>query len=329
MTSTISFAWRSRGLAAWLIAVSVIPSGCYRPQRVIGSEAPTVLAKVTASDWPAVAGMKLHVFNTGMNRVSPLLAGHPALWRAAPAFVIEHPTHGLVVFDCGLSEEVGELAEGALHPLTRLLFKTRSRPGLDLPSQMRGAGLEPDAVRTVILSHFHFDHVGGAEAFGSASFVVGRGSRERSRSRMQGFAPRHTDWVEESSWQEIDFSSTSAYATFDHSIDLFGDGSMVLVEGGGHTVGGLGVLLQLPQGPAFLAGDLVVHFDWLEDDDVQHIVVDGQRAADVRNRIRRLLELAPQLVVFPGHDLRRVPRGRSDIVLHQRELFSPDAWPIE
>lgn len=77
-----------------------------------------------------------------------------------------------------------------------------------------------------------------------------------------------------------------------------------------------------------MAGDLVVHFDWLASDDVQRIVVDAERAADLRNRIRRLRELAPAVLVDPGHDLRGLPQRRSDLILHDAGQFSPQAWPI-
>lgn len=61
------------------------------------------------------------------------------------------------------------------------------------------------------------------------------------------------------------------------------------------------VLLALPSGPALLAGDAVVHLDWLASDDVQRIPVDPARAADVRNEVRALLKDDPQVVLFPGH----------------------------
>jgi len=308
-------------------------TSCYRPQVILGPEPPAVTAEVLQGMQVGVPGLRLHVFNTGMNRVSPLLVGSPAPWRPVPAFVLEHLRQGLIVFDCGLGPEIARRREGALHPLTRLLFKTRSRPGLDLASQMRGAGLDPEKVTTVIFSHLHFDHVGAAEAFRHATFVVGRGEREGARSRMNGFAPRHTDWIAPSAWREIDFRHAASYATFDHAVDLFGDHSVMLVAGGGHTRGGLGALVTLPQGPVLLAGDLVVHFAWLASDDVERIVVDAPRAADVRNRIRALMKQLPALVLFPGHDLSRAPGDRSDIVLHRRfhgqDLFSTSAWPTD
>ncbi len=320
---------RRRLLAVLLLAALAAPA-CYRPTIVEGPPAPDKLVGLQGGGrWPAVRGLKLHVFNTGENRVSPLLVGMPAPWRPTPSFVIRHPQRGLIVFDCGLSPQVARRAEGVLHPITRLLFKTRSLPGRDLASQMQAAGFDPARVRTVVLSHLHFDHVGGCDAFTKAHFVVGRGEREAGRSRMQGFAPAHTDWVRPQAWREIDFDEGRPYATFDSTVDLFGDGSVILVRGGGHTVGGMGALLQLPGGPVLLTGDMVVHFDWLEGDDVQRIVADGERAADVRNRIRRLRRLVPRLLVFPGHDLPTVQRQREDIVVHDRAMFEADAWPID
>jgi len=307
--------------------VLTLVAGCYRPQVIPGPEAPHASAEDLAAMQRGVPGLRLHVFNTGFNRVSSLLVGSPAPWRPVPAFVLEHPSQGLIVFDCGLGPEIGLEGDAALHPLTRLLFKTRSRPGLDLASQMRAAGLDPKRIRTVIFSHLHFDHVGAADAFRHATFVVGRGEREAARSRMKGFAPRHTDWIPVTAWHEIDFRHAEPFATFDHAVDLFGDHSMVLVAGGGHTRGGLGAVVALPEGPVLLAGDLVVHFGWLASDDVQRIVVDGRRAADVRNRVRALMQQLPALVVFPGHDLSRAPGGREDIALHRAGTQWSDLAP--
>lgn len=315
--------------ALLLLGSALLAAGCYRPRTQAGPEvAPRLEGMAPDRRWPSRQGLRLHVFNTGENRVSRWLVGANARWRPVPAFAIEHPTEGLVVFDTGLGPEIARSAEGGLHPLTRLLFLTRSRPGLDLAAQMRAAGLDPDRVRTVILSHLHFDHVGDLEAFRNATFVVGRGALESSGSRMRGFAPSHTDAIAPSRWREIDFREAPPFATFDHGVDLFGDRSIVLVAGGGHTVGGLGALLALPDGPALLAGDLVVHRDWLWSDDVERIVVSPERAAAVRNRVRCLLELVPRLLLLPGHDLRGLPEHRADVVLHRPELFAARAWPI-
>lgn len=84
-------------------------------------------------------------------------------------------------------------------------------------------------------------------------------------------------------------------------------------------------LLALPGGPVLLAGDAIVHRDWLNSDDVQQIPVDPDRAAEVRNQVRALLRGVPKLVLFPGHD---VPSDtqRDDIVIHHPDWFELSAW---
>ncbi|MFQ5667608.1 MAG: hypothetical protein ACE5I7_14445, partial [Candidatus Binatia bacterium] len=83
---------------AWSLALLlVLAAGCYRPQVVKGRPGPATLAGLPGNRWPAVRGLRLHVFNTGENRVSAFLVGSPAPWRPVPAFVLEHPTQGLVV----------------------------------------------------------------------------------------------------------------------------------------------------------------------------------------------------------------------------------------
>jgi len=282
---------------------------------------PVIVAGPAAKPGPyalpqAVAGLKLHVFNTGMNRMSGLLVGPQRPWRPAPAFAIEHPTRGVVVFDCGLSEEVARDGEAALPFPMGWLFESRGTPGRTLDAQMRGAGLAPEKVATVVISHLHDDHIGVATVFATASFVGGAGSR--------GHLP-----ALESRWREISAKdATAALAPFDGAYDLFGDGSVFVIPGGGHTREDLMLLLALPGGPVLLAGDAIVHGDWLASDDVQRIAVDGERAAAVRNQVRALLATDPKLVLFPGHDLAGAPGDRSDIVLHHPEWFAIEAWPV-
>jgi N-acyl homoserine lactone hydrolase len=264
----------------------------------------------------AVAGLRLHVFNTGMNRMSALLVGEQRPWRPVPAFVIEHPLHGLVVFDTGLPAGVANEGEAAMGIPTRWVVESRSRPDCTLDEQMRKDGLDPGRVHTVIVSHLHEDHLGAAVAFREASFLGGPGT---AGTRIEGWQP---------AWHELDFRGASAVPPFGAGIDLFGDGSIVLLAGGGHSHEDTMALVALPSGAVLLAGDAIVHRDWLASDDVQRIAVDPDRAADVRNEVRALLAARPDVTLLPGHDLSEVPADRGDLVLHHRENFTAAAWPI-
>ncbi|WP_428265038.1 MBL fold metallo-hydrolase [Haliangium sp.] len=299
-----------RGAAVSLVAAVSLGAVAlpYRPLIVHGEPAP---AGPYATPTP-VEGVRLHVFNTGMNRMSELLVGERRPWRGVPAFVIEHPRHGLIVFDCGISAAVAERGEAALPKPMPWLFESRGRPGLTLAAQMIEAGLDPSRVRRVVISHLHEDHVGDAAHFSAATFFGGPGTAGRLEGSLL-------------TWQPV--LAVAPFAPFAGAQDLLGDGSVQLVLGGGHAREDVMAFVGLPEGPVLLAGDAVVHHDWLESDDVERIAVDANRAAAVRNRIRAMLAADERLLLIPGHDLRKLPQ-RDDIVLHHPERFVPDAWPV-
>jgi len=273
--------------------------------------------------------LKLHVFNTGINKVSSLLAGDVNPWRPVPTFVIEHPKFGLIVFDTGLSSKIALIGNKALHPITRMLFDTRSLKGKDLPSQMQRDSLFPAKVHRVIFSHLHFDHIGNADAFTNATFYVGQDTDLKDMTRMEGFEPDFIAQLEKDHpFKKIDFSKGKPFAVFKKTVDLLGDGSIIAVQGNGHLDGSIGIFVRLPKGMVFLTGDEVVHFDWLKSNDVQRISKNPKRAAEVRNRIRLLEKLRPNILIFPGHDFPKVPSNRTDIIIHHPELFKNKAWPI-
>jgi len=273
--------------------------------------------------------LKLHVFNTGINKVSSLLVGDVNPWRPVPAFVIEHPKYGLIVFDSGLPSKIAQIGNKYLHPITRMLFDTRSLKGKDLPSQMRANGLDPKQVKMVIFSHLHFDHIGNSDAFTRATFYVGQDTDLDNMTRMDGFEPKFIAQLQkEHPFKKIDFTSGKPFATFKKAVDLLGDGSIIAVRGNGHLNGSISLFVRLPKGMVLLTGDEVVHFDWLKSDDVQRISKNPKRAAEVRNRVRMLEKLRPDILIFPGHDFPKVPKNRIDIIIHHPELFKNKAWSL-
>ena len=231
------------------------------------------------------------------------LLGSP--WRPLPAFVIEHPVWGLIVFDTGQSDAVSARGEAALPLPERWLMACRGAEAGTLPVQMRRAGLLPEAVRLVILSHLHCDHVGQLDSFPDAEILAGVGTsrfNERKGSKLR--------------WRELNVEAGTPWGPFDRSLDLFQDGSLIVLPGGGHCPEDLMVMLALEGGPALLTGDAIVHEDWLRSDDVQRIAGNPQLAAAVRNQVRALLEAHPDTTLLFGHDLGQVPRGRPDLVCH-------------
>jgi N-acyl homoserine lactone hydrolase len=285
------------GAAALLGALALaVP---YRPRLVAGAP-PAARALVLPAP---VAGLRLHVFNTGWSRMSPVLVGREHPWRPAPAFAIEHPTSGLILFDAGLPAAVAARGEAGLPAPARWLMESRADAAL--PAQLRAAGLDPAAVRVVIVSHLHADHVGQLAAFPAASVVAGPGTAAAAEARARG-----------GRWREVRFAGAAPLGPFDAALDLLGDGSVLLLPGGGHTPEDLLALVSLESGPVLLTGDAVVHADWLRGLDVQRIPVDPRRAADVREQVKAFLAEVPGAAVLFGHDLRSAPCARPDVRCH-------------
>jgi N-acyl homoserine lactone hydrolase len=297
---------RPRGRAIGAVLLVLVGLGVlalpYRPRLVAADPiAPTTLQV------PRVPGLRLHVFDTGRNQMSELLVGHDNPWRPVPAFVIEHPHEGLIVFDTGISDEVAARGTAGLHLPERWVMESYGVEAGTLPAQMRAAGLDPEQVRLVIISHLHGDHVGQLDAFRNATFLAGAGTEELARA--QGLSAR---------WRIVSFAQSTGLGPFDDAEPLAG-GSVTLLRGGGHSPEDVMALLGGEHGPILLTGDAVVHADWLASSDVQRIALDGPRAAAVREQVRAFTRL-PDATTFFGHDVDARACARPDVTCHGLDL---------
>lgn len=140
----------------------------------------------------------------------------------------------------------------------------------DLVKQLQGAGVKAEEVESIILSREwqrvsalevllltshqssdrHFDHTGNPAAFSRAEVVIH--ASERSATPCLA----HHDRV-----KEISFNSDSKPAGFfEQSFDFFGDGSLLLLEAGGHTEGHLAALVHTSSNEyVLLAADCCHH----------------------------------------------------------------------
>ena len=181
-----------------------------------------------------------------------------------------------------------------------------------VPAQLRALGVDPSALRTVVMTHLHFDHAGAISEFPSATFVVD--AREWTAaadgSERDGYIRRQFDHGFD--WRLVDFEGPAAdsFATFGRSVDLFGDGSVRLVSTPGHSAGHLSVVLRLREREALLCGDAAYTLDAIENDAVPYVVEDEHRYRRSLREIQLYLEQTPDALVVPGHEMavmRRLP----------------------
>ncbi|HEX9953782.1 MAG TPA: N-acyl homoserine lactonase family protein [Allosphingosinicella sp.] len=154
-------------------------------------------------------------------------------------YLIRHGENYLL-WDTGLP---GELA-GTSSTGGAFTMSVKSR----IVDQLRQIGVSPERVNFVGISHNHSDHIGQAADFPKATLLIG--AEDFEASKKGDAAARFAPWLKGGAKvQEI---------TRDH--DVFGDGSVTILDMPGHTPGHQSLLVKLPRtGNVLLTGDLY-HF---------------------------------------------------------------------
>jgi glyoxylase-like metal-dependent hydrolase (beta-lactamase superfamily II) len=151
-----------------------------------------------------------------------------------PCFLIRHP-EGNLMWDTGMSRSRTDLGEWAT-------------PGASLIDQLRALGLAPADIRFLSLSHGHWDHSGNAGLFAASTWIV----NPMERAAMFDEASRASPAMDDYGALE---TADARLVTDDH--DVFGDGSVVIIQAPGHTAGHTVLLVRLARtGPILLSGDL-------------------------------------------------------------------------
>lgn len=206
-----------------------------------------------------------------------------------PSYAIEHPSGRLAVFDAGLHPELR--TSTARLGSSAALFRVEFGAGESLGERLSAAGFDPTAVEFGVLSHLHFDHVGGVLELPNATLVV---------QGREWAAGHHPKLVERDVYNPADFDLGHGLVEPDGEHDLFGDGSVVCVPTPGHTAGHQSLRVQTESGEVVLCGDACYLRHALEEDRVPAFGFD----LDMQRRSMGLLrqfEAAGATLVF-GHD---------------------------
>jgi glyoxylase-like metal-dependent hydrolase (beta-lactamase superfamily II) len=232
-------------------------------------------------------------------------------WVKAPitAYAVEH-RDGVVLFDTGLDPAIVSDPDYISSPIGRFLLKRIFRfhvgPEDALDKQLETINLAAADVRKVVVSHLHFDHIGGIAHVPQAELLVSSDEWQR----FNGPKPEH-DWMLRehielpgANWQPIEFVPTDdpQLAAFGACYDCMGDGSLILLPTPGHTPGSMSMLVRssgLP--PLLFVGDLTYELEPLLNDQVPG-VGDAEQLKASFEKVRELKEALPDLVVLPSHD---------------------------
>ena len=274
---------------------------------------PVRLAVPEGQDYPTLAALsgpdelEIRLLNSGQISGFHALSVRGGSFKSYPSAMISvlvnHP-RGVYLFDAGFGRNVERHFETASR-----LMQTFADVTLGTPAavQLEALGIAPADLEGILLSHGHWDHTSGLEDFPGVPVYLAR--RELESISVDDPNSR----LLATSRQDFDLRVLELpgrpYRGFAASRDLFGDGSVVVVEMGGHTSGSLGMFVNLPNGRRyFFIGDVSwtrEGIEWpAEKPWLLRRTVDSQ-PADVRRLLVQIHRLALEdrdLVVVPAHD---------------------------
>ncbi|MCB1204323.1 MAG: MBL fold metallo-hydrolase [Verrucomicrobiae bacterium] len=201
--------------------------------------------------------------------------GHPECiamrggrWNSVefPALVglIDHPREGLVLYDTGYSRHFHRATRSFPECLYRLVTPVSLPPEEELLCQLEDRGIRAGDIGTIVISHFHADHVAGLRDFPRARFVATRAEKmENERRGRFGRARRAylrellpDDFEARAIWAPDLPETPMPWPEWGRGWDLLGDGSLVGVNLPGHVASQLGIVFSTEEhGQVFLVGD--------------------------------------------------------------------------
>lgn len=236
-----------------------------------------------------------------------LLSGKPARTIPIPAFLIRHPSAGAILVDTGLHPSIATDGQENFGKLGNFIGKPRLEAGEDVPSQLRGRGLNPNEIPVVVMTHLHSDHASAISEFPNSTFVISetewRAAATGPRPSLNGYRRPQLDYAFDYRTIDFDRANIDSYASFGRSFDLLGDGSIRLAFTPGHTAGHISVICRLKQDDFVIGGDAMYVLAQLSGEAPL-----PPRPVDAHNFRRSLQELRlfhgqfPNAVITPGHD---------------------------
>jgi N-acyl homoserine lactone hydrolase len=229
------------------------------------------------------------------------------------AFLVEHPAAGPILIDTGFHSTVAtgskSVRNANLGPIGRVVGGgIQMKPEQTVAAQLKTRGIEPADVRLIVMTHMHFDHASALSEFPDATVIVSepewRAARRRGSS-LRGYCTAQLD--PRQSYRTVDFTAppTAPRGAFAQTLDLFGDGSLILASTPGHSDGHMSVILRLGSREALIAGDAIYTIATLREGErpwrIEDTVAFEHSIAAIQGYDRE----HPDALIVPGHDMKQ------------------------
>jgi len=222
----------------------------------------------------------IKVFTTGYCMALERVAINNGKWKNikfhATCILIEHPTKGLILFDTGYTPRFSEATQKWPSRLYELSTPVVTKWEWSVKAQLKKSGIAPSDISTIIISHFHADHIAGLKDFENATFWCTKTAYEEV-STLKGFAAVRRGLLP--SLLPDDFKSNVRFfeeelvkrdrSDFNYHFTFSDDDILKIIPLPGHARGQIGLLLnEGKENPYLLAADAY----WLIES-VQHNIL--------------------------------------------------------
>ena len=216
---------------------------------------------------------------------------------AATAILVQHPKGDLLI-DAGFGSDI------AAHvALLARIARAPYRAGRTAAEQLDAAGYDRSRLLGVLLTHSHWDHVSGLADLHAPVWINAEEARYAAEDPdgkvFRALAPRLSTHTYE--------LTGPAYLGFPASLDVHGDGSVVIAFAGGHTTGSVVVFVTVTSGQRYaFIGDLTWQLDGITRRVERPLLMRKLADSDpgqVRAGLLRAVSLVDVMQVVPSHAL--------------------------
>jgi len=269
-----------------------------------------MMASTLACSFNAAAKASFSVINTGQSAGSSeglIVSGGDWFKKrnlVHNAVLIQHEQGDLLI-DTGLGREVDKQV-ASMSWLNRQLFAyTKAAPVID---QLQQQNYDFNRLKAIIPTHLHWDHASGIEDFKALNTPVWVQKNELETAKKHAPPAFIQSQFDDPAinWHFISLNNSNKLG-FTASLDVFDDGSVILIDMSGHTHGQIGVLVNnaylfIGDSTWSIAGvnnnvGRSALVKWLVD--LNH---DQQQSDNMVEKLHLLTIQNKQLVIVPAHD---------------------------
>ena len=205
-----------------------------------------VAAPAAAAPDPKAVAVTLARLDCGsitIKNFDKFFSDKPGLYSSGPREVTDscyliHHGDQYMLWDSGLPAEL----KGKDTDMGDMIAHQKST----LVEQLAAAGIQPEDIAIVGISHSHADHIGQAAAFPNAKLIIGAADFDLAQKPAQPGEPNPlAPWAK----------AGAKVQKFTADTDVFGDGTVEIIHLPGHTPDHAGLLVKTASGAFMLSGD--------------------------------------------------------------------------